>query len=363
MTSAIQLTMASVLPDPPPSAVERALAVADYLATGTDALRVRQVTAADHTDPAPGTLFTDPAWLRAYGMADLLVVEPAAGAEAPRLVFARERDHLVHCGRLLSLEPDLIETLSAHLLRRPGVAFMVFEDVDVAGPIARSLNRTIFRYQNNWRVVLDGPDQTRISRQTAQGTGRKTRNLLRDNPGARLDFEPAPGRAFLRAIVDLGRARIESQGKRYGIDAAEFERLAIVAEAIGHGSVIRDGERVISGDLICIAGHRAYFLNGGYDPAYGRYSPGMGTLLHAIETCRARGLIDFNLMWGDLPYKQRLGARRVPLVTIVVRRSSAALLRPSHLAALCRFGWPHLKRILKPWVRRGPRQSAPGEEG
>ena len=109
---------------------------------------------------------------------------------------------------------------------------------------------------------------------------------------------------------------------------------------------------LIAGDLICIADNRAYFLTGGYEPDFQRFSPGMITLSHAIEACRRRGILDFNLLWGDGVYKQRLGGRCQPLVTIVSRRSPATLLRPAYLAALSRFGWLHLKRALKPMLAR-----------
>ncbi|MFL5128108.1 MAG: GNAT family N-acetyltransferase [Microvirga sp.] len=121
---------------------------------------------------------------------------------------------------------------------------------------------------------------------------------------------------------------------------------------LGHGAALTEGDDLIAGDLICIADNRAYFLTGGYEPDFQRFSPGMITLSHAIEACRRRGILDFNLLWGDGVYKQRLGGRCQPLVTILSRRSPATLLRPAYLAALSRFGWLHLKRALKPMLAR-----------
>jgi hypothetical protein len=73
-------------------------------------------------------------------------------------------------------------------------------------------------------------------------------------------------------------------------------------------------------------------------------------------------VLDFNLLWGDGVYKQRLGGRCQPLATILTRHSPATLLRPAYLAALARFGWLHLKRALKPMLLRLKR-AAPEKQG
>ena len=176
--------------------------------------------------------------------------------------------------------------------------------------------------------------------------------MTRERPSVRVGFDRNPSEAFLRRVVALNRAKIEAQGRRHGIDEVEFGRLRAISAELGHGAALTEGDALIAGDLICIADNRAYFLTGGYEPDFQRFSPGMITLSHAIEACRRRGILDFNLLWGDGVYKQRLGGRCQPLVTIVSRRSPATLLRPAYLAALSHFGWLHLKRALKPMLAR-----------
>lgn len=346
------------------AAVRRALMRADYI-PAHGALRIRHADAATYDDPAPGGLYTHPIWLRTYGVRDLIIVEgQQPGCGVPRLLFTREGGGLLHLGRLLRLEADLVSALAEALMRQVGVPFVVFEDVDVPGLLPPGPAHIAFHYQNNWRLPLDRQPLP-VPKRLSANTKRTLRNLARDNPGVSLRFAAAPGRDLLDTITAFGRIRIEGQGKRYGIDAEEADRLAAVAAEIGHSSVLTMGERVLAADVICVAGRQAHFLTHGYDPGYPTSSLGKITLLNSIEACAALGLADFNLMWGDLPYKQQVGAERVPLRTIVVRRSRLAFLHRGHLAALAHFGRADLKRRLKPIVTRlreraGSRKPAPG---
>ena len=340
----------------------RALTRADYVAAD-GSLRIRRADAATYDDPAPGGLYTHPVWLRTYGVRDLLIVE-GQGPDAPRLLFTREGGGLLHLGRLFRLEADLVSALAEALMRQVGVPFVVFEDVDVPGPLPPGPAHIAFLYQNNWRLPLDQRPLP-VPKRLSANTKRTLRNLARDNPGVSLRFAAAPGRDLLDTITAFGRIRIEGQGKRYGIDTEEADRLATVAAEIGHSSSLTMGERVLAADVICVAGGQAHFLTHGYDPGYPTSSLGKITLLNSIDACAALGLADFNLMWGDLPYKQQVGAERVPLRTIVVRRSRLAFLHRGHLAALARFGRSDLKRRLKPIVaklreRAASRKPAPG---
>ena len=135
---------------------------------------------------------------------------------AARLVFARRHNELRHLGRLLSFEPACIDFLTARLLRLPGVGFVVFEDVHVAGGLEKRPGRSAFRYQNNWQLPLNGPGEAAApSRQTAQATARKLRALTRERQSVRVGFDRNPSDAFLRRVVALNRAKIEAQGRRH----------------------------------------------------------------------------------------------------------------------------------------------------
>ncbi|MFL5123195.1 MAG: hypothetical protein ACJ8C8_22375, partial [Microvirga sp.] len=150
----------------------RPFAIADFVAAPNEPLRVRATSASDLPSGGAGTLFAHPLWLRTYGAENLLAVE-GVGA---RLVFARRGNELRHLGRLLSFEPACIDFLTERLLRLPGVGFVVFDDVHVAGGLDKRPGRAAFRYQNNWQLPLNGPGEAAApSRQTAQATARKLR--------------------------------------------------------------------------------------------------------------------------------------------------------------------------------------------
>ncbi|MDP4025284.1 GNAT family N-acetyltransferase [Methylobacterium sp. NEAU 140] len=322
------------------------LALHDYLADdGT--LRLRDETAAGYADPAPGGLYAHPAWLRAYAAGDLVVVEGLRPG-VPRLVFARAHGGLVHRGCLLRLEAALVAGLSERLMARTGAAFAVFEDVEILGPVPARPARLVFNYRNNWRLDLRGPAWA--SKRLVADTRRKARGLRRDVPDVTIDCAPAPDRAILDRIATFGRARIEARGRQYLIDAAELDRLATVAAAVGHSTLVRSGDALLAADLVCTVGDQAYFLTHGFDPGYPRSRLGLICLINSIEACAARGVHDFNMLWGDQPYKAQLGGERVDLRTVLLRRSAAGLLHPGHARMVLRFGWLDLKRRLKPYL-------------
>jgi hypothetical protein len=142
----------------------RPFAIADFVASPDEPLRVRATSASDLPPGGTGTLFAHPLWLRTYGTEALLVVE----GDGARLVFERRDNELLHLGRVLSFEPACIDFLTERLLRLPGVGFVVFEDVHVAGGLEKRPGRSVFRYQNNWQLPLNGAGEPAApSRQTA----------------------------------------------------------------------------------------------------------------------------------------------------------------------------------------------------
>ena len=80
--------------------------------------------------------FRGSAWLKAYGIENLVAIsaDRLGGAEYPLLFAVRDR-HLLHLGSLLWFEAACIEYLTEVLLEQPGVDFVVFEDVQVEGPL------------------------------------------------------------------------------------------------------------------------------------------------------------------------------------------------------------------------------------
>lgn len=289
------------------------------------------------------SLFSTPAWVRHTNAERIVIIEGDSD-----LVFERRKGGLFHLGRLLWISAECLKLVSQRLLELDDVKFVVFEDMVVEGTPG-GLHRTVYQYQNNWQLTLGGGLPAKpLAKQTAQATARKLRSLKRDRPNVRLTFHQSPSLDLLRTIVAYNKAKIASQGRHHGIDERELYRLHATAGEIGWASVLEDENGVIAGDLVFIAGRRAYFVTGGYDHSAHRYSPGMITLIHAIEACRERGIVDFNLLWGDGEYKKRLGARCLTLSTVVTRRSAWSLFYPSYFRVASHFGWRQIRRQLKP---------------
>lgn len=102
----------------------------------------------------------------------------------------------------------------------------------------------------------------------------------------------------------------------------------------------------------------------GFDPQYGKYSPGLMVLMHSIEECFDPDMraTDFDLGWGDRHYKRVLCNRSrqdgpmylYPLslagVGLNLRRSAVGLLDLAARNSLANSSL--LKRLQKAWQRR-----------
>jgi CelD/BcsL family acetyltransferase involved in cellulose biosynthesis len=329
----------------------RRLVASDYIARD-GSVKFRCVEAATYVDAAPGNVFTHPAWLRAYSKTDLLIVEALReDADAPRLIFSRERSGLVHEGRLLRFDAGLVEALTERLMTlQPDAAFVIFEDVEIIGSPRSAARQHVFQYQNNWRLPLSEAAK-RMSKLLVKSTKRKARGLCRRNPDLKIAFEPAPSRALLDTIASFGRRRMKVLRKRYGISQKEISQLAAAAAEVGHATVVRNRDSILAAELIFIAGDQAYSSTHGYDARYAKSSLGMITLINSIDACAARGLKDFNMLWGDQPYKRHFGADCIKLHTVVIRGSARAFLNAGYLRAVAYFGWRDAKRRLRPLAK------------
>ena len=335
--------------------VTRPLRIADIVGADGDAPVATPVTLAELARFEPTTLFESPVWLRAYGIGDLVALSPGRrdGSAYPLLFAVRDR-HLVHLGNLRWFEAACIEYLADLLLAQSGVDFIVFEDVRVDGALSRPAGTSVFRYQRNWQIVLNGPeaDDFKISKKARRDNRRKRQAMEKEFADVRVALEEHPSRDLLEKIVALNRTKIETTHRRHAIDARELDRQWAIVSEIGRVVTVRDGARLVAGGVICVVGSRAFYVMTGYDMAASRYSPGVIAHNFAIEHCRQQGLFDFNIMWGDGVYKRRLGAKPRELATLVVRRSPAARFTAAYVRAVAAFHWRHFKARVKPLIRR-----------
>lgn len=330
--------------------VTRPLRTSDFARSNAGRPAVLPITLAELAQLEPSTLFASPAWLTAYGV-DNLVAVSLRGPAYPLLFAVRDR-HLVHLGRLLRFEAVCLSFLTDALLKQTNVDFVVFEDVEIDSSLTLAGSST-FRYQRNWQVVLDGEDGplARSTRSISE-TRRKKRALERHSKEVRVVLEDRPSQDLMRTVVELNKAKVESTGRKHGIDDAELDRLWSAVSEIGHLVILYADDRVIAGDLFCVVGRRAYAIVSGYDMTLGRYSPGVIAHDFLLDHCRRAGLFDLNLLWGDSPFKRHLGAKPRELVTVVARRSPAVHLKRSYLRAAGPYYWFDFKARVRPFIRR-----------
>jgi CelD/BcsL family acetyltransferase involved in cellulose biosynthesis len=72
-----------------------------------------------------------------------------------------------------------------------------------------------------------------------------------------------------------------------------------------------EGERPIGALYVLHGQGTTYFYQSGFDPAFGRQSPGSLLIGHAIREAIARGQTQFDFLRGDEPYKRRWKPTRV----------------------------------------------------
>lgn len=72
-------------------------------------------------------------------------------------------------------------------------------------------------------------------------------------------------------------------------------------------------DRPLAGYYGFLAGTRAYYYLGGFDPEFEDLSPGTVLLGAAVEDAETRGATTFDFLRGDEPYKYRWGAAEHPL--------------------------------------------------
>jgi len=138
----------------------------------------------------------------------------------------------------------------------------------------------------------------------------------------------------VRELLRLHRLRHEDAGSIL-VDAGGPERMLIAAggELIASGRfklVCLDiDDRIVSAQLMLAAGAEAGGWNGGFDPAYGKLSPALHTVIHGLELAIADGRRRLDLGPGAQPYKQRLatGERRLTSSVLVPRGSGYASTR------------------------------------
>lgn len=161
----------------------------------------------------------------------------------------------------------------------------------------------------------------KFSAKSRQTHRRKLRRLEDEGlVGMRLAIFPDDVQSALEESFRLHDLRW--QGRRDGSDYSTargraFQHAAyraLAADGVARVLLLElDGRAIAFNCYLVIAG-RAYSHRLGFDPAYGRFSPGLLSTLHMCERAAAEGLSLVELLGGDEEYKLQLADRFEPLL-------------------------------------------------
>jgi CelD/BcsL family acetyltransferase involved in cellulose biosynthesis len=170
---------------------------------------------------------------------------------------------------------------------------------------------------------------------------RGTNRLRHDHPDVSTEVVTTGQGAerLVRQVADWKVARFRQQ-HRAAYWETENDRIARTAALVarcGQAHVTTIDDRTAAIVLVCRAGDGVLFTEVGFDPAYERYQLGFLAVYWSIRVAVAEGARRGNLHVGTSDFKMRLGARRAPVVTLSVFRST--LWRPLYAGEAARLLW------------------------
>lgn len=321
-----------------------------------DARHIARVSIADLPASCSQKLYTNPAYLAALGIDEVVLVRPAcinAASEAtPPAVFADRGRHMLHLGRLSHCDGAAVSNVAEALFRETNAKFVIFEDIEIArgeGNIDRPAAR--FDYQANWRIDLVPGDLPISSSQRRQIRSKARRLVEATGKETRLEFSRSDEQSIDR-IVAFNRAKIREGGRRHHLSEQKLSALKAVCADVGYQALLYCGDEIIAGDIICVSGSNAYTMVLGYDLAYEHFSPGMQVHVFAVARLQDLGCTQVNFLWGDSPWKARMGATRLQLTTIAVTRNRRTLLAPQFLRECVPYAVATAKNAVRTQILR-----------
>jgi len=294
-------------------------------------------------------MFTHRSYLAAQGQQGDLISGYPGGVPA---LFCDKGDHALFVGRLDRLKLSEIEVVCSALFRSTDAAFAIFEDIrltETADGLTYPHQR--LHYQANWRLPIM-PGGTYVSSKRARNL-RWCRRKLNERLGATgLTYrfgKCRPGE--VAAIAAFNRDKVSAAGGNHALTDDKLKMHEQICKEIGHISCLYAGDELIAGNIVCIAGKRAFGTLTGYDRRFEKYSPGLQVILAAVSELEGMGCEEINFLWGDSNWKSSFHSNREDLTTLVVRRGNAALLSARYWRAVAPYIGHAVRAALKPHVK------------
>lgn len=181
---------------------------------------------------------------------------------------------------------------------------------------------------------------------------RRERRVIEALPGARFFVwdDPATLDAAIDRLIELHRMRWQGRADQHAFSSQAYNRFhrEAMRDCLARGwlrlyCLAIDG--AVAAMLYCYRFRGIVFhFQGGFDPAYGKVSPGQVLMGYAIEHAIGEGSRGFDMLRGEYGYKTSWAPqRRLTHYVEAYRRT------PGGLAACARHEWlPSLRRRLAP---------------
>lgn len=316
---------------------------------------------ADELPDLYGTVFTTLDWFLTW---DGRLPTGACVLDDPRhvVLFYRDGATIEVLNKVFEMAPADAARLCRALFRALPLALRVHLDV-MFPPYELGLPRR--RLLNHDYLMLDMPESAEaydasLSKSTRRKIRQGTKRLHRDFSELSTDVV-VPGQDASPLVRQLAAWKIENFGRHgrttyWETENGRVERTAGLVARCGEARVTSIAGRAVALALVCRAGGGVLVLEVGFDPAYRYYDLGFLAFYWALRDAVASGARSVNLHIGTPDFKERLGARRVPVTTVSVFRSP--LVRPLYAAEGARLLWDRRGvylwgvRFLARWLAR-----------
>lgn len=293
--------------------------------------------------------FTQSSYVENYQIKDAFSMVSVAAKGGPvSLLFLQDDSKIICCNRTSKLTQTQISELSARIFRETDACHIIFEDINLEQQKgATSQFQLAFSYQENW--------WRKIEPETRFMTGRPLSNLRRKGRRLQEKFGQTPLEfrferctdADVDAVVEMNRKTLIGNNKKHSLGSDQVAIFKKNCRNSGYLAGLFVGERLIAGDIVNIVNDRAFFNVVGYDPEFGKYSPGSQVHYYALEECKRRGCKEANFLWGNSRWKSDFGARRLPVTTVIVPRNRMSVINQKFVNSV----WPHAKKSMLKTVK------------
>lgn len=295
-------------------------------------------------------MFTHRCYLAAQGQHDHLIAGVPRGIPA---LFCDKTEHALYLGRLDTLRPVDIQGICDALFQNTDAAFAIFEDIrlEETGDDLKYPSQKL-HYQANWRLPIS-PAGKYVSSKRARNLRWCRRKLDEQLGDIDLTYRFGKCRAGeVAAIAAFNRDKISAAGGNHALTAAKLKMHERICQQIGYISCLYAGGDLIAGNIVCVAGKRAFGTLTGYDRQFEKFSPGLQVIHSAVTELEVMGCEEINFLWGDSGWKSAFHSKREELTTLIVRRGQSALLQRHYWSATAPYMKHAFKAALKPHVKK-----------